>query len=168
MKNEYHKLESQSVRLRQEIEKLPSWKLISGRNGKYRQWYQSDGYNKKYIPKKNRELIEKLAIKKFLSYQLEDIINEKRAIGYCHRHHCYVTSTQLKQKECLSKQCHHLEKQEHDSVSLSFTWYCSCPRSTSISGIRKQQSKRKRRESHCLEKRYSKHEFRGLCRPKPH
>ena len=41
-------------------------------------------------------------------------INEKRAVGFCHRHHCYVTSTQLKQKECLKKQCHHLEKYEHE------------------------------------------------------
>ena len=41
-------------------------------------------------------------------------INEKRAIGYCHRHHCYVSSTQLKQKECLKKHCNHLEKCEHE------------------------------------------------------
>lgn len=41
-------------------------------------------------------------------------ITEKRAVGYCHRHHCYVTSTQLKQKECLSKQCYHLEKKDHE------------------------------------------------------
>lgn len=41
-------------------------------------------------------------------------ISEKRAIGFCQRHHCYVTSTQLKQKQCLSKQCYHLEKREHE------------------------------------------------------
>ena len=41
-------------------------------------------------------------------------IAERRAIGYCHRHHCYVTSKQIKQKQCLSKQCNHLEKQEHE------------------------------------------------------
>ena len=41
-------------------------------------------------------------------------ISEKRAVGYCHRHRCYVTSTQIKQKECLSKQCYHLEKREHE------------------------------------------------------
>lgn len=41
-------------------------------------------------------------------------ISEKRAIGYCHRHHCYISSTQLKRKECLKKQCNHLEKQEHE------------------------------------------------------
>jgi hypothetical protein len=41
-------------------------------------------------------------------------ISEKRVVGYCRRHHCYVSSTQLKQKECLKKQCNHLEKHEHE------------------------------------------------------
>jgi hypothetical protein len=41
-------------------------------------------------------------------------ISETRAVGYCKKHHCYVTSTQIKQKECLSKQCFHLEKKEHE------------------------------------------------------
>lgn len=41
-------------------------------------------------------------------------INEKRAVGFCKRHHCCVTTTQLRQKECLKKQCYHLEKYEHE------------------------------------------------------
>lgn len=41
-------------------------------------------------------------------------ISEKRVVGYCQRHHCYLSSTQLKRKECLKKQCSHLEKQEHE------------------------------------------------------
>ena len=41
-------------------------------------------------------------------------ITEKRAVGYCNRHHCYITTKQIKQKECLSKQCHHLEKRDHE------------------------------------------------------
>jgi hypothetical protein len=41
-------------------------------------------------------------------------INEKRVVGYCHRHHCYISSTQLQQKECLKKQCYHLQKKEHE------------------------------------------------------
>lgn len=41
-------------------------------------------------------------------------ITEKRCIGYCKRHQCYITCTQLKQKECLKKQCHALEKYEHE------------------------------------------------------
>jgi hypothetical protein len=41
-------------------------------------------------------------------------ISEKRAVGYCKRHHCYITSTQVKHKACLSKQCYHLERREHE------------------------------------------------------
>ena len=41
-------------------------------------------------------------------------ISEKRVIGYCRRHHCYLSTTQLKQKECLKKQCNHLQKHEHE------------------------------------------------------
>lgn len=41
-------------------------------------------------------------------------ISEKRVVGYCKRHHCYVSSTQIKQKECLKKQCLHLDKHEHE------------------------------------------------------
>ena len=41
-------------------------------------------------------------------------ITEKRAIAYCKRHHCYITTTQMKAKKCLDKQCYHLEKREHE------------------------------------------------------
>ena len=41
-------------------------------------------------------------------------ITEKRAVAYCKRHHCYITATQVKHKECLNKQCYHLEKREHE------------------------------------------------------
>ena len=41
-------------------------------------------------------------------------ISEKKCIGYCGRHHCYLSVTQLKRKECLLKQCTHLEKHEHE------------------------------------------------------
>ena len=41
-------------------------------------------------------------------------ISERRVVGYCKRHHCYISSTQIKQKQCLSKQCYHLEKHEHE------------------------------------------------------
>ena len=41
-------------------------------------------------------------------------INEKRVVGYCRRHHCYLSSKQLQRKRCLKKQCAHLEKQEHE------------------------------------------------------
>lgn len=41
-------------------------------------------------------------------------ISEKHCIGYCKRHCRYITSKQLKQKECLKKQCKALERYEHE------------------------------------------------------
>ena len=41
-------------------------------------------------------------------------ICERRCIGYCWHHHCYVSSTQVKQKECLRKQCGALERYDHE------------------------------------------------------
>lgn len=87
MQKEYYKLESQISKISEEIEKLPAGKLVCSKNGRYIQWFQSDGHIKKYIRKKNRALLEKLAIKKFLNYHLEDLVNEKRAIEYYLRHH---------------------------------------------------------------------------------
>lgn len=35
--------------------------------------------------------------------------------GYCMLHHCNLTVKQIKCRECLGKQCHHLRKNEnHD------------------------------------------------------
>ena len=87
MLQEKLRLETQINRIRKEIENLPEGKLIHIHNGKYHQWYQSDGHIKKYIPKKKQKLVEKLAIKKYLSYLLEDLVNEKRAIEFYLKHH---------------------------------------------------------------------------------
>lgn len=41
-------------------------------------------------------------------------INERHAIGFCHKHKRYLSVTQLKRKECLKKQCNALERREHE------------------------------------------------------
>ena len=41
--------------------------------------------------------------------------DRSRSCGYCHLHHKYLTVKQLRQHDCLGKQCFHLEKhEEHD------------------------------------------------------
>ena len=35
-----------------------------------------------------------------------------RSCGYCHHHRKHLTVKQLKQHECLQKQCNHLQKNE--------------------------------------------------------
>ena len=40
---------------------------------------------------------------------------KNRACGYCRHHHKYLTVKQVRQHECLQKQCWHLQKNEqHD------------------------------------------------------
>lgn len=38
--------------------------------------------------------------------------NKNRACGYCVHHRCYLTVKQVRQHECLQKQCWYLEKNE--------------------------------------------------------
>ena len=38
----------------------------------------------------------------------------KKCLGFCKYHQAYVTVNQLKQKECLAKECPHLVKTEHE------------------------------------------------------
>lgn len=64
------------------MNKLPSGKLICCGDS----WYRSDGRNKTYIKKKDKDLAEKLAIKKYLSALLEDLEKEKIATDMYLRH----------------------------------------------------------------------------------
>lgn len=42
------------------------------------------------------------------------MIDERHAIGFCHKHKRHLTTKQLKRKECLKKQCNALERHEHE------------------------------------------------------
>lgn len=66
--------------LRKQLLSAPDGKLICGQSGKYCKWYQSDGHNKVYIPKKQRALAEKLALKSYLNAEIADLLNEKKAL----------------------------------------------------------------------------------------
>ena len=49
-------------------------------------WYNSSGSKRSYIRKKDRDLAEQLALKKYYLMQLEDAQQEKRALEYYLRH----------------------------------------------------------------------------------
>ena len=80
-------LEQQISKIKRQLDKLPEGKLVCNLNGPNSKWFRSDGHNKVYIPKAERALAEKLAIKKYLSTLLEDLSHEMRAIDYYLRHH---------------------------------------------------------------------------------
>ena len=77
---ERQRVEKEIQRLNEELEKLPEGKLLCSRNGRYHKWYQTDGKNEIYIPKRDRQLAEQLAMKHYLSLLKEDMQKEKTAI----------------------------------------------------------------------------------------
>ena len=84
---EYNRLEKQIKELEQQLERYPEGKLLIARNGKGYKWYQTDGHKQKYLSKKQKNLAEQLAVKKYLSYQIDEMKQEKTAIDFYLRHH---------------------------------------------------------------------------------
>lgn len=95
MKHAQMMLDNKISSVKEHLKNLPSGKLVCSQNGKYQKWYQSDGHQKTYIPKSNKQLAEKLAVKKYLSLQLEDLENEKKAIQSYLRHSTHGNSIEL-------------------------------------------------------------------------
>jgi len=73
--------------LQNQLLTFPEGKLIIARNNSHYKWYLSDGKTSTYLPKKQRRLAEQLALKKYLSLELEDSIQEKTALDFYLRHH---------------------------------------------------------------------------------
>lgn len=67
-------------RLKKEIKKFPEGTLKCTRNKKYYKWFWINGKKRVYIPKDKRAFAEKLAIKKFYSLQLEELLVEEQAL----------------------------------------------------------------------------------------
>lgn len=87
MLREKRRVEAQTKLLQAQLQDCPDGKLICTHTGKYSKWYQSDGHILTYIPKKEKQLAEKLAAKKLLSLQLKNLLCEQKAIDFYLRHH---------------------------------------------------------------------------------
>lgn len=81
------RLEKRIEELQAQIEKLPAGKLICASNRKWQKWYISDGHTSTYLPKKERETAEKLALKKYLIQQLENTIHELKSLNLYLQNH---------------------------------------------------------------------------------
>ena len=84
---EHKNLENKIKSVQEQLPALPNGKLVCTRNNGYYKWYLSDGKSLTYLPKSQRPLAEQLALKKFLSLELEDAITEKAALEFYLRHH---------------------------------------------------------------------------------
>jgi len=62
------------------LKQYPEGNLICAKNGNRYKWYQTDGTNPVYLPKEQKELAEQLAVKKYLSAVLCDLLAEQKAI----------------------------------------------------------------------------------------
>lgn len=87
MLDESSRIQAQIKSLKEQLKKFPEGKLICAANGNGCKWYRSDGHKSVYLPKKERELAKQLAHKKYLSLQLEHLLQEKSAIDFYLRHH---------------------------------------------------------------------------------
>ena len=84
---ENNRLDSQIKELQSKLKEFPAGKIFCTKNRQYYKWYTTDGKTQTYLPKSERQLAEKLTAKKYLSLLLEDLLHEKRAIGFYLRHH---------------------------------------------------------------------------------
>lgn len=87
MQSKKQQIENQITLIQKQLSAYPEGKLICARNGKYTKWYLSDGKNKIYIPKTERRFAEKMAMKRYLMCQLEDLKQEFHAIDFYLKHH---------------------------------------------------------------------------------
>lgn len=77
---EYELLNKKIKDLQNVLENMPKGELGCSKNGNSFKWFDYSGEERKYIYKKDRKLAEKLALKKYYSFQLEDALREQKAI----------------------------------------------------------------------------------------
>jgi len=86
-KREYDSINNRIISIESKLQTLPSGSLNCAGNGKYFKWYHSENGSNTYIPKANRPLAEMLATRKYLTFLLQELYAEKRAIQFYLDHH---------------------------------------------------------------------------------
>ena len=74
---ESERLDKQIKSLQAQLETFPDGDFFSNKNGNRYKWFHIKNGKKKYLTKNHQSLAEQLAIKKYLSLQLDDCIHEK-------------------------------------------------------------------------------------------
>lgn len=107
VKNIYKQMSIQAERLKKKIDEVqavlksfPEGSLICARNGNYYKWYHTEGTDRKYIPKVQRNIAETLAAKKYYSFMLRDLLAEYDAVqSYLTNHKETVSETLFEHEE---------------------------------------------------------------------
>lgn len=92
---EGQRLDKQIKSLQAQLKTFPDGDFYCTCNRKYFKWYHSLNGKSHYISKEDHSLAEQLAIKKFLSLQLNDCVREKEAIDLYLQHHVPAKAEQL-------------------------------------------------------------------------
>lgn len=88
MLHTHQQLEMEISKISNTLASLPDGKLLLCSDGRgHQKWFRSDGHKKVYLKKSQKNLAQELAYKKYLSFQLEEFLHEKRAIEFYLRHH---------------------------------------------------------------------------------
>ena len=93
MLTEQKKLDTQIQSLQNQLARLPKGSLMCTKNGKYFKWYHLLSNKLSYIPKKERDFAQQLALKKFITLQLKNYQNEKKAIDAYLKHRNPATNS---------------------------------------------------------------------------
>lgn len=75
-----NKIRDEIREIEKQIQTLPEGAFSCKRNGNRFKWFVFDGKKSVYLPKKERQLAEKYAYKKYLTCRLENLKNEEAAI----------------------------------------------------------------------------------------
>ncbi|MBQ8822457.1 MAG: ATPase [Lachnospiraceae bacterium] len=73
--------------LKKQLTHLPPGDFFCSRNSGRYKWFHTDHGKQTYIPKKDHLLAEQMALKKYLTLQLQELEREKQAIDFYLRHH---------------------------------------------------------------------------------
>lgn len=84
---EHKRIEKEIQTLYNQIEMLPSGMLLCKTSGKYTKWYTKNNEKLIYLKKNQRSLAEQLAIKKYLTLLLNDLLYEEKSLELYLSHH---------------------------------------------------------------------------------
>ena len=84
---EKKRLEQQIDEVRRKLSALPDGNLFCSKNGGHYKWYVNDGKRQSYIPKRERDFAEQLAMRKYLTYRMKDLLNAKNAVDFYLNHY---------------------------------------------------------------------------------
>ncbi|MGN0165577.1 MAG: ATPase [Lachnospiraceae bacterium] len=140
-KKEYETLTEQICSLKCQLETFPPGKLICCNHKTYTKWYHKDQGQREYIPKSNRRLAQQLAQKKYLTYLLQDLEKEQKALTLYLNHHSNEKQSDSlllnhpEYQELLSQTHLSLSKELTDWMASPYNRNTSHPESLSHKGI---------------------------------